>query len=239
MVPRDFQALSARRAARADAVAVHRVEVVYAAVVRLQGRIASFLQPGDAAGVLLAARPWLVELVLETGPDLLREAAPGFDEAACRRALDCLPDAPAPHTFFAWALLQPWAAIAHPALGQPHLNRCPRCGQPPQVGCRRPVAEGTALSLVCSLCLAEWSFPRSTCPACSNTDARRISYYSTPEFDHIQVQACESCGRYFHAINLAKDPQAVPDADEIAALPLDVWAREQGLEKIHPNLVGI
>ncbi|MFQ5790858.1 MAG: hypothetical protein ACE5JI_10325 [Acidobacteriota bacterium] len=38
---------------------------------------------------------------------------------------------------------------------------------------------------------------------------------------------------------LSKDPEAVPDVDEVAALPLDVWAREQGFRKLHPNLAGI
>ena len=42
------------------------------------------------------------------------------------------------------------------------------------------------------------------------------------------VQICETCKRYHHTIDLAKDPGAVPETDELTALPLDVWAREGG-----------
>jgi formate dehydrogenase maturation protein FdhE len=36
-----------------------------------------------------------------------------------------------------------------------------------------------------------------------------------------------------------KDPGAVPVVDELAALPLDLYARERGFTKIAPNLMGI
>ena len=36
----------------------------------------------------------------------------------------------------------------------------------------------------------------------------------------------------------AADPAAVPIVDEMAALPLDIFAKEKGLSKIIPNLVG-
>ena len=118
-------------------------------------------------------------------------------------------------------------------------NRCPHCGHPPQVGVLRPEADGSALTLVCSLCLSEWSFPRSQCAACGERDEKQFAYYSPEQMAHLQTQVCDTCRRYLHHVDLAKELQAVPDVDEIAALPLDVWALERGYQKLHPNLVGI
>jgi FdhE protein len=53
------------------------------------------------------------------------------------------------------------------------------------------------------------------------------------------VRTCESCRRYLHLVRLDVEPEAIPEVDEMAALSLDVWARERGYEKIFPNLVGI
>jgi formate dehydrogenase maturation protein FdhE len=40
------------------------------------------------------------------------------------------------------------------------------------------------------------------------------------------------------SIDLATDPNAVPVVDEIAAIPLDLYARERGFAKITTNLAG-
>ena len=65
------------------------------------------------------------------------------------------------------------------------------------------------------------------------------AFYSLELFPHIQTQTCDACQRYLHVIDLVKDTGACPDVDEIAALPLDVWAADSGYEKITPNLIGI
>jgi len=57
-------------------------------------------------------------------------------------------------------------------------------------------------------------------------------------FPHIRIEACESCRRYLLSIDLATDLAAVPVVDELAAIPLDLYAREQGFSKITPNLMG-
>lgn len=116
---------------------------------------------------------------------------------------------------------------------------CPHCGHPPQTGCLRPQGDGTALLLVCSLCLAEWPFPRLRCPACGQSDHHKISFYSSDAFAYLEVQVCDACNTYLHLVHLEKETQAIPDVDELAALPLDVWAREKGYHKLQPNLAGI
>lgn len=248
MVPRDFQALSARRAARAETLAARyeparEALLFYAALVRLQARIAATLDPQAPYEAVLAGRPWLVEFVQQSGPLPLREAARSLDEAALRQALAnrwAAQTGAQAHDFFARVLLQVWAATCQlPARPSPPDSGCPRCAHPPQAGLLRPAGEGEALALVCSLCFLEWDFPRGVCPACGRSGPDQIGYFTASGYDHIQTQACEACRCYFHSIRMAKDPQAVADVDEIAALALDVWMREQGFSKIHPNLVGI
>ena len=52
------------------------------------------------------------------------------------------------------------------------------------------------------------------------------------EFPHVCVEACDSCGRYIKAVDLTVDGRAVPLVDEIATLPLNIWAEEHGYSKI-------
>jgi hypothetical protein len=164
-------------------------------------------------------------LVRRIGPPLLREQAAALDPAH-------LP----PEGFFARVLLrqQPPAPPAQPSPGQ-----CPHCGGLPQAGCLRPAGDGHALYLICGICLREWPYPRAHCPACGQTDERRIALYSNSLLDHVQLRVCKVCRRYLHVAHCGQDPLAIPDVDEVAALPMDVWAREQGWEKICPNLIGI
>ena len=59
-----------------------------------------------------------------------------------------------------------------------------------------------------------------------------------PTFPHLRIDACASCERYLIDVDLGRDARAVPEVDELAALPLDLYATEQGLLKITPNLMG-
>ena len=119
----------------------------------------------------------------------------------------------------------------------PHSNRCPHCGQKPQCAVLHAEGHGSAYHLMCGLCLHEWRFPRAQCVCCGGEG--ELAYYSLELFPHIQTQTCDACQRYLHVIDLTKDAEACPDVDEIAALPLDVWAIDSGYEKIAPNLIGI
>jgi hypothetical protein len=59
-----------------------------------------------------------------------------------------------------------------------------------------------------------------------------------PVFPHLRIDACGSCERYLIDVDLGRDARAVPEVDELAALPLDLYAAEHGLAKITPNLMG-
>jgi FdhE protein len=207
----------------------------------------------EALDALVAKHRPLVELVESKGPQRLCDEARRYDETACRESLRAyLPraDIKSPRSFFARVLLQPamfgWDprtfdqifTLAAPAAAD-RESLCPRCGHSPQVGCLRPQGDGAALALVCSLCLHEWPFARPRCAGCGENDHHKIAFCSSSEFPHLEVQVCESCKAYLHIVHLEKEPAAVPDVDELAALPLDVWAREKGYRKVQPNLAGI
>lgn len=155
-------------------------------------------------------RAGLVELVERIGPKELREAD---------RSLE-------------WGPLNFFGRVCRMAVAA----RNPGCEGTPQVGCLVPQAEGERLELVCALCLGRRPFPRGRCPACNES---RLVYYSAPAFDHLQLQACESCHTYLQLVDLGRDPEAIPEVDELAGLPLDLWAQEQGYRKLFPNLAGI
>jgi len=115
---------------------------------------------------------------------------------------------------------------------------CPLCRSRPQLSVLRPEAQGTKRSLMCALCGVEWRFKRICCPACGEERFWNLAYYKAQEFPHVRVEACLRCRRYLKGIDLSVDGRAVPLVDEIAALPLDLWAAEQGFQKIELNLVG-
>ena len=133
-------------------------------------------------------------------------------------------------TFFARALLEPYAA---------RLGGCPWGHHKPQAAILRPEGYAAKRSLVCALCSEEWPFPRVECPACGEQDFDKLAVYTVPEFAHIRIDACESCRRYLKTVDLSKNGTAVPVVDELAAVPLDLWAAEQGYVKMQTNLLGL
>lgn len=133
--------------------------------------------------------------------------------------------------FFARAYLQP--AIEHSG------TECPYCGRAPQASVLRPAFDGTKRSLVCSMCSSEWDIRRILCPRCGEEGFDELPVYSFEQFDYIRVEACESCKGCLLSVDLSRCPEAIPMVDELAALPVSLWAIEQGYEKIQPNLLGI
>ena len=247
MVPRDFETLSHRRAERARGLADRypassETLAFLAAIVTFQAEIAKRI---DGFESLARFREPLVDLTLECAPAALQEAALQFDEASCIRAMEDYRDrrdTTSRPSFFARVLLQPYTAmrdITDLAPSELDERCCPHCGHLPQVATLRLQGHGSALSLVCSLCFRDWIFRRGCCPACGEDREDTLAYYTEASFDYFRLQACESCRRYVHTIDLDKEPAAIADVDELAALPLDVWASEHGYQKLQPNIAGI
>jgi formate dehydrogenase accessory protein FdhE len=126
---------------------------------------------------------------------------------------------------------------------------CPFCGRNPQLafisadvsapGLVEGGVEGGRRYLMCGDCGAIWPFQRIACPSCFEVDPQKLPYYSAEEVPGMRVECCDTCQRYLKSIDLTKDARPVPPVDELAAIPLDLWACEQGYRKIQPNLAGM
>ena len=142
----------------------------------------------------------------------------------------------------AWIFLQPYAeylANRRAPLdldGTPSL--CPLCGGKPVVGVLRGEGDGAKKSLICMLCAYEWNFRRIYCPTCGEEREPQMAFYSAPEIAHVRVDVCDTCHTYLKTIDLTKTGLAVPIVDELATIPLDLWAHEHGYQKLQINLLG-
>jgi formate dehydrogenase accessory protein FdhE len=142
----------------------------------------------------------------------------------------------------AWMFLQPYAEYLadHREIavvdGTP--STCPLCGGKPAVGVLRSEGDGAKKSLICMLCAHEWTFRRIYCPACGEEREPQMAYYSAPEIAHVRVDVCDTCHTYLKSIDLTRTGLAVAVVDELATIPLDLWAREHGYDKLQINLLG-
>src|SRR6266508_870678 len=140
-------------------------------------------------------------------------------------------------------------------------RRCPSCGGPPQLSFRGDthdqLVSGRRL-LVCARCGTSWNYSASACASCGESGGARRTIFAErrdgivvghgkltapveaggPVFPHLRIEACDTCKRYLIDVDLGHDARAVPEVDELAALPLDLYAAERGLTKITPNLMG-
>jgi FdhE protein len=140
-------------------------------------------------------------------------------------------------------------------------RHCARCGGPPQLSYRAHSDDGLVSEhrhLACARCGAGWRYSGSACASCGETKAAQRTIYAErserpvvgrgdppapaqpggPMFPHVRIEGCDSCKRYLIDVDLGRDARAVPEVDELAALPLDLHAAELGLSKITPNLMG-
>ena len=158
--------------------------------------------------------------------------------------------APSDRQFFPKVILQPYAQWLSERNVSPDgcpatraENRCPRCGGAPQLSILEmtsdPMADGGGRSLLCALCLTSWPFRRLQCASCGETDERKLPYFKTASYDHLRVDACDTCRHYVKTVDLTRLGLAVPIVDELAGAPLDLWAREHNYQKVELNLVGL
>jgi formate dehydrogenase accessory protein FdhE len=144
--------------------------------------------------------------------------------------------------FFPRAFLQPYAeyiagrTAVPPVLVTPRV--CPLCGGRPLFGVLRLEGDGGKRFMVCSFCEYEWEFRRILCPTCDEEDEKKLPVYVAEQFPHVRVEACETCKFFVRTIDLTKDGHAVAVVDDLAAIPLTLWAHEHGYSRLQPNLLG-
>ncbi len=140
------------------------------------------------------------------------------------------------------AFLQPHVEFLIEGIPAPPVNgrpgHCPRCESVPLLGVLRPEGDGGKRSLVCSFCHYEWEFRRIFCPACGEEAETKLPIYVAEQLSHIRIEACDTCKSYLRTIDLTKNGHAVPIVDDLAAIPLSLWAEERGYTRLQPNLLG-
>jgi formate dehydrogenase maturation protein FdhE len=115
---------------------------------------------------------------------------------------------------------------------------CPICNSAPSLGVLRIEGDGGKRHLLCSFCLHEWEFRRILCPTCGEEAENKLPVYIAEQFPHIRVEACDTCRYYIRTIDLTKDGHANPVVDDLAALPLTLWATEHNYSRLHTNLLS-
>jgi formate dehydrogenase maturation protein FdhE len=210
--------------------------------------IHSELTPTELAELASRFEPFL-SLAEQHGPKLLSE----FSRELRARGQDFLADllkaswiAHSPsgaQELLGQAFLQPYAELLRSRAplrpSQTAYALCPFCNRKPALGVLRQMGDGAARSMVCSFCLAEWEFRRIVCPGCAEENDKKLPVFTATEFDYIRVECCDSCKTYIKSVDLTKNGRAEPLVDELAAAPLDLWARAHGYAKLQSNVRGM
>jgi formate dehydrogenase accessory protein FdhE len=194
----------------------------------------------------------LLDSVQVSGPAPLADEAHRLIQASESEINELLLEywrAPSDVQFFAKAFLQPYARWLVEIGAKPidrnlesSENRCPFCMGKPQLSLlktQEPDSEAGGRNLLCSTCLTVWPFGRVICASCGEERPSKLGYFHTSEYDHVRVEACDTCKYYIKGVDLTRFGLAVPLVDEVAAAPLDLWASERGYTKIEFNLVGL
>jgi len=112
------------------------------------------------------------------------------------------------------------------------------CEGRPVIGVLRVEGDGGKRFMVCSFCGYEWEFRRILCPTCGEVDEKKLPVYVAEQFPHVRVEVCDTCKFFTRTIDLTKDGHAVPVVDDLAAIPLTLWAHEHGYRRLQANLLG-
>lgn len=203
---------------------------------------------------LLAGFPAFLSLVEKQAPERLAHIAYDLGHAPLELWSELLNNCwsapnqiseqgPDPSEFLALAFLQPYAEFVRGRVQLQLRNYthalCPFCSRKPVMGVLRPLGDGARRNLLCGFCLCEWEFRRIVCPGCDEKDHPKLPVYTAEEFPYIRVECCDACRTYIKSIDLSKNGLADPLVDELASVPLDLWAQDHGYAKLHPNLLGM
>lgn len=258
-----------RRAARAALLAkdsINAAPLSFAAgLYRAQAKVAAALAArGTPSGSLerdlggfLRDLDGIARFARDSGPPGLRAEAEGFrsersggvPETRADRLLAWWRGPRAGRTdYLARALLRPYAetlaaagVTPEPAHGPPAFGACRSCGGPPWIAWRRSAAgdEAPQRLLGCGICGSERHLDRIACAACGQTEPTRLAVFQTERHPAVRIEACDTCQRYVKAIDLTVDGRVIPEVDDLCSLSLDLWAAEQGYERLEPSLAGV
>ncbi len=255
-----------RRAARAEALASRasggEEPLRFAAgLFRAQGRAAASLESAHRGEPLTGRLDSDAGRIVEPALAVLRYAAESGPEALSAEATARLRDSPATartrmlvywagdvssrEDYLTRATLRPYVELLRAAGVAPDRScrdgRCPFCAGAPGMGVRREgsTMEGAKRALACSLCGAEWPFGRILCPSCSEQRPEKLPSFQSEKHPAVRIEACETCRRYVKSIDLSEDARPIPEVDDLVSIAMDLWALEQGYERLEPGLAGL
>lgn len=196
--------------------------------------------------------PSLLRLVTSTGPAPLAEQASAFLSATPETLDELLLDywhTRSDQNFFGKALVQPYAQRLAESSTTPlypdwprREHQCPFCLGKPQVSFMQLTEAGSESgnrNLLCATCLSSWVFRRVVCAACGEEQPAVLGNFQSSEYEHVRIEACDSCKHYLKGVDLTRLGFAVPLVDDVATAALDLWAIEKGYRKIELNLIGL
>ncbi len=230
-------------------------------LLRAQGRIVAVIEAAHAddpfsghlsedVGRFETQTPVILRYAAEAGPSALAEEAEarrGDTPSTARTRLLTYWEGgrTSREDYLSRAILRPYVEFLRTARVAParvhRRGACPLCGGSPWVAVRREgsMMEGAKRMLGCALCGGEWLFGRILCPSCLEENPERLPSFSAQAHPTVRIEACETCRRYVKSIDLSEDARPIPEVDDLSSLSLDLWAREQGFERIEPGIAGL
>ncbi|HEX2689296.1 MAG TPA: formate dehydrogenase accessory protein FdhE [Kofleriaceae bacterium] len=206
----------------------------------------SLVQDLDVLAPLLEG---MVRYAAEMGPPGLRADVDAYLAAGQARLVEWWRGSRAGRVdYLSRALLRPYAetlvaagVTPEPAAPAPSPGACLRCGGPAWIGWRRSGSgdEAAQRFLGCGVCGSERQLGRIACAACGETSPDKLPVFQTERYPGVRIEACDACLRYHKSIDLTLDGRAIPEVDDLCSLSLDLWAVEQGYERLEPSLAGV
>ncbi|MBS1842082.1 MAG: formate dehydrogenase accessory protein FdhE [Acidobacteria bacterium] len=203
--------------------------------------------------LLLPYYPTFLTLVRQHAPEPLAQAAEAVAAKGAPAWIELFEDhwasggkrveesEDAKEDFLCRGFLQPFAEVAAERKQAPIQSTaslvCPLCEARPVAGILRPEGDGGKRFLLCSFCGHEWEFRRILCASCGEEREGQLPVFVAEQFPQIRVEACDTCRHFLRTIDLTKDGNAMPIVDDLAAIPLTLWADEHGYKRIEPNLL--
>jgi FdhE protein len=201
-------------------------------------------------GAFRSALDAIVRYAGEAGPPGLRADVDAYATAGPARLIAWWQGPRAGRTdYLARALLRPYAetlaatgVAPEPSAGPASTSGgCPCCGGPAWIGWRRSGSgdEAAQRFLGCGVCGSERQLGRIACAACGETAPEKLAVFQTERHPGVRIEACDACRRYVKSIDLTVDGRAIPEIDDLCSLSMDLWATDQGYERLEPSLAGV
>ena len=195
--------------------------------------------------VAAAARPVLKYCAREGPPELAADAREALGGGFDKRVLQYWETGEL--DYLARAALAPYARAMRErgeSLERGVHGACVYCGGGAWVASRHippgpGTGEGALRMLHCALCGQAWQVQRIKCPACGEEDPEKLPTFSAPPHPIARIEACDTCKGYVKSIDLTQDMRPVPEIDELLSVSLDLWAVEQGYERLEPGIAGL